>query len=691
MVALAGTELEFIAVQHVLRGRPPPRLPGPRPGQPVQRRLLDPRHHPDRAAAARHPQPHVRRRHGRRGRQGRVQLRPARDRVPLRRRAGDRRQPQRLQDRGQGDRRAARQVAHLHGEVQRAGGQLLPHPPVAARRPTATSCSGTTPAAPAPRSTTTSSPASSPRCATSRCSTRRTSTPTSGSPPARSRRRRSPGARTTAPAPSAWSARARARGWRTGCPGATSTRTWRSPRCWPAACTASRTSWPWRTSCIGNAYDSDKPQVPHTLREARDVFAASERRPGGVRRRRRRPLHQHGRRRAGRLRRGRHRLGAGPQLREDVSGWSRQARPAWSSARSPSRRSRRSRPSSPGGHRRRDRAAPTTAFAGWRTVAPGERARLLRSFAAVVDDARRGAGPARGGQLRSHDRQRPLGGRQRPGLPELLLRGPRAAVRQADPGRRRRRHHLPRAARRGRRSSCRGTSRCRSPAGASRPRWPPGNTVVLKPAELTPLTAIRLGELALEAGLPEGVLTVIPGQGLGRRRAVRHPPAGPQGLLHRLDRGRQADHGRLRRPGEAGDARAGRQERQHRLRRRRPGDGSGRPRRTPSSTTPARTAAPARGSWSQRSAVRRVPGPPRGVGHGAAGDRPGRRRQRDGAARSPRASATRCRSYVDEAIVAFTGQLPDGSRLLARRRRSWSRAPPRSGSGARRSSARSSR
>ena len=32
-----------------------------------------------------------------------------------------------------------------------------------------------------------------------------------------------------------------------------------------------------------------------------------------------------------------------------------------------------------------------------------------------------------------------------------------------------------------------------------------GNTVVLKPAELTPLTAIRIGELGREAGLPEGV------------------------------------------------------------------------------------------------------------------------------------------------------------------------------------------
>ncbi len=40
-----------------------------------------------------------------------------------------------------------------------------------------------------------------------------------------------------------------------------------------------------------------------------------------------------------------------------------------------------------------------------------------------------------------------------------------------------------------------------------------GNTVVLKPAEITPLTAIRLGELALEAGIPEGVFTVIPGKG----------------------------------------------------------------------------------------------------------------------------------------------------------------------------------
>jgi betaine-aldehyde dehydrogenase len=40
-----------------------------------------------------------------------------------------------------------------------------------------------------------------------------------------------------------------------------------------------------------------------------------------------------------------------------------------------------------------------------------------------------------------------------------------------------------------------------------------GNTVVLKPAELTPLSTLRLGELALEAGIPEGVLNILPGKG----------------------------------------------------------------------------------------------------------------------------------------------------------------------------------
>jgi acyl-CoA reductase-like NAD-dependent aldehyde dehydrogenase len=51
-----------------------------------------------------------------------------------------------------------------------------------------------------------------------------------------------------------------------------------------------------------------------------------------------------------------------------------------------------------------------------------------------------------------------------------------------------------------------------------------GNCVVLKPAELTPLTALRFGELALEAGLPEGVVNVVagPGRECGER-LVAHP------------------------------------------------------------------------------------------------------------------------------------------------------------------------
>ena len=51
-----------------------------------------------------------------------------------------------------------------------------------------------------------------------------------------------------------------------------------------------------------------------------------------------------------------------------------------------------------------------------------------------------------------------------------------------------------------------------------------GNTVVIKPAELTPLSTMRLGELALEAGIPEGVLNVVVGKGsVVGQRLIEHP------------------------------------------------------------------------------------------------------------------------------------------------------------------------
>ena len=51
-----------------------------------------------------------------------------------------------------------------------------------------------------------------------------------------------------------------------------------------------------------------------------------------------------------------------------------------------------------------------------------------------------------------------------------------------------------------------------------------GNTVILKPAEQTPLTALRLGELMLEAGLPEGVVNIITGFGPGAGSSIAEHP-----------------------------------------------------------------------------------------------------------------------------------------------------------------------
>jgi acyl-CoA reductase-like NAD-dependent aldehyde dehydrogenase len=163
------------------------------------------------------------------------------------------------------------------------------------------------------------------------------------------------------------------------------------------------------------------------------------------------------------------------------------------------------------------------AFGPWRDVAPGERARLLRSFAAVVDEhveelaqlevanaghtignARWEAGNVRDCLNYYSAAPERLFGRQIPvaGGVDITFHEPLGVVGIIVPWN----FPMPIA------------------GWGFAPALAAGNTVVLKPAEITPLTAIRLGELALQAGLPEGVLTVIPGKGsVVGERFVTHP------------------------------------------------------------------------------------------------------------------------------------------------------------------------
>ncbi len=71
-----------------------------------------------------------------------------------------------------------------------------------------------------------------------------------------------------------------------------------------------------------------------------------------------------------------------------------------------------------------------------------------------------------------------------------------------------------------------------------------GNTVVLKPAELTPLSALRLAELALDAGIPEGVVNVVvgPGRVVGQR-LVEHPDVAKIGFTGSTEVGRTVMQG----------------------------------------------------------------------------------------------------------------------------------------------------
>jgi betaine-aldehyde dehydrogenase len=67
-----------------------------------------------------------------------------------------------------------------------------------------------------------------------------------------------------------------------------------------------------------------------------------------------------------------------------------------------------------------------------------------------------------------------------------------------------------------------------------------GNTVVLKPAELTPLTALRFGELALDAGIPTGVVNVVVGPGsVVGERLIAHPDVAKIGFTGSTEVGRR--------------------------------------------------------------------------------------------------------------------------------------------------------
>jgi acyl-CoA reductase-like NAD-dependent aldehyde dehydrogenase len=71
-----------------------------------------------------------------------------------------------------------------------------------------------------------------------------------------------------------------------------------------------------------------------------------------------------------------------------------------------------------------------------------------------------------------------------------------------------------------------------------------GNTVVLKPAELTPLSALRLAELALEAGIPEGVLNVVVGKGsVVGQRLIEHPDVAKIGFTGSTEVGQHVMRG----------------------------------------------------------------------------------------------------------------------------------------------------
>jgi acyl-CoA reductase-like NAD-dependent aldehyde dehydrogenase len=168
-------------------------------------------------------------------------------------------------------------------------------------------------------------------------------------------------------------------------------------------------------------------------------------------------------------------------------------------------------------------AAAVTASAQWRRIAPADRGRLLRRFAETVDgaveelaalevansghtigNARWEAGNVRDVLTYFSAAPERLFGRQIPvaGGLDVTFKEPLGVVAVIVPWN----FPMPIA------------------GWGFAPALAAGNAVVLKPAELTPLTAIRIGELALDAGLPPGVFTVVPGAGsVVGERFVAHP------------------------------------------------------------------------------------------------------------------------------------------------------------------------
>ena len=125
-----------------------------------------------------------------------------------------------------------------------------------------------------------------------------------------------------------------------------------------------------------------------------------------------------------------------------------------------------------------------------------------------------------------------------------------------------------------------------------------GNTVVHKPAELTPLTALELEKIALAVGIPEGVVNVVAGPGSTAGSAIGGASRRRQGRLHGIDGGRRADRrdrGGARSSASRSSSAASRPTSCSPTPTSRPPP---RPRPVPCSATPVRTAARARASSS---------------------------------------------------------------------------------------------